>query len=94
MGDDQPDSAEDRDWHEYQQNEIDEAYDDINDRLNHLSGRVQDGMLDGELLNEHQNKRLQAYMEGYADALQYAQRRVERIENLAQYAQEDTPSDD
>jgi len=81
------------DWIEYQDTEIDEAQEEIENRLRHINGRVQDGMLDGEMLNEHQNKRLQAYMEGYADALQYAKRRVERIDNLVKYAKSMAESD-
>jgi len=87
MSDTSTDDSEqdEKDWQEYQQNEIDGAKEDIEDRLEHISGRVQDGVLDGEMLNERQNKRLQAYLEGYADALQYSKRRVERIDNLVRY---------
>jgi len=75
------------DWIEYQDNEIAEAQEDIEDRLQHLTGRVRDGMLGGECLQEHENSRLEAYLQGYADALQYASGRVERIDNLVKYAE-------
>ena len=80
------DNNNEKDWVQYQQTEIDEATEEIEDRLRHISGRVQDGILDGDMVNEHQNKRLKAYLEGYADALQYSKRRVERIDNLVEYA--------
>jgi len=83
-----------KDWVEYQQTEIDEAKEEIGTRLEHIASTVADGLLDGEEIQEHQNSRIEAYLEGYADALEYAAGRVERINNLAKYAWEaETPSD-
>jgi len=88
------DEHDDKDWEQYQQNEIDGAAEDIETRLNHISGRVQDGIIDGELLNEHHNQQLKAYIEGYADALDYAHGRVERIDNLMRYATDGDDAED
>ena len=84
---------DDQDWYQYQQNEIDGAKENIEDRLEHVAGRVYDGLLDGEKLNEHQNSRLEAYLEGYADGLDYAHDQVERIDNLVKYVDQDGEGD-
>lgn len=76
------------DWFEYQQNEIDEAKEDIEDRRDHLTDYRGDGLLDGEFANERDNKQIKKYLEGYADALDYAAERVEYIDNLVRYVEE------
>lgn len=83
---DRPDPSDPESWVEYQQNEIDGALDNIDDRLDHVTGDVGKGLLDGVKLRERQNDRLQAYLEGYADALNYSGRQVETIKNLADHA--------
>lgn len=77
-------------WIEYQQNEIDGAKEEISDRMEHLTGRVSHGILEGEFIQENQNERAEAYLEGYGDALEYAVTRVEKIDNLVKYAESAT----
>lgn len=74
---------------EYQENEIDTALSNVNDRMEHLSGRVSRGILNGELIQEHQNRRLEAYLEGYADALEFAAHEIDSIQNMAKYLPDD-----
>lgn len=81
-------------WIEYQQNEIDGAKDDIGDRIQHIASRAGHGILEGEFIQEHQNDRAEAYLEGYADALEYAATRVEKIDNLVKYAESAATEDD
>ena len=73
------------DWIEYQQNEIDKAQSDIEDRRNHLGDYRQDGLLDGDFANHRDNEHLKHYLQGYADALDFAAERVEYIDNLVKY---------
>lgn len=80
----QPDEVE-----EYQQTEIDEAKDAVTERLQHVTGPWGHGLLDGERLNEHQNDRAEAYLEGYADALDFAEHRIDAIDNLVRYVDAD-----
>jgi len=75
------------DWIEYQQNEIDKAKDDIEDRRDHLGDYRQDGLLDGQFVNSTGNQELKMYLEGYADALDFAAERVEYIDNLVKYVE-------
>ena len=75
------------DWVEYQQNEIDKAKDDIEQRRKHLGNYRQDGLLDGDFVNTHDNKLIKHYLQGYADALEYAAERVEYIDNLVKYVE-------
>lgn len=74
---------------EYQENEIELAHSHVNDRMEHLAGRVSDGILNGEMMNEHHNRRTKAYLEGYADALKYAAREIDSIQNMTEYLPED-----
>lgn len=76
------------DWIGYQDNEIDGAKDAIGERIKHLAGTVDNGILQGTLIDERQNTRLKAYLEGYTDALEYAASEVDHIDNLAKYAYE------
>ena len=75
------------DWIEYQQNEIDKAKSDIEDRRDHLGDYRQDGLLDGEFVNYRDNEHLKHYLQGYADALDFAAERVEYIDNLVKYVE-------
>jgi len=86
--------TEEQDWVKYQQTEIDGTTEEIGTRLEHIASTVHDGLLEGKKLQEHQNSRTEAYLEGYADALEYAAGRVERIDNLAKYAREAEPPSD
>lgn len=70
---------------EYQQNEIDGALDAIQGRLDHISTQRGPGLLNGVKLREHQNDRLEAFLEGYCDALNFAASEVENISNLVKY---------
>lgn len=79
---------EEMDWEQYQQNEIDGAKADIEGRRDHLGDYRQNGLLDGEFVNQHDNSQFKAYLQGYADALDFAAERVDRIDNLAEYALE------
>jgi hypothetical protein len=88
------DIEQEQDWVKYQQSEIDETKEEIGTRLEHIASTYHDGLLEGEKLQEHQNSRIEAYVEGYADALEYAAGRVERIDNLAKYAQKAEPPSD
>lgn len=72
---------------EFQQNEIDSAEEAIGERIKHVAGTVDHGLLEGSLLQEHQNDRAEAYLEGYADALEFAAREVECIQNLVGHVQ-------
>lgn len=76
------------DWIEYQDNEIQGAKENLQDRLNHIqSDAVVSGVLDGENIQGHGNERLEAYLEGYVDALGYSVECVERIDNLVKYVE-------
>jgi hypothetical protein len=86
--------SEKKTWQEYQQTEIDEAKEEIEDRIEHIGGRVQQGILDGVMLDQPHNDRFQAYLEGYIDALRYSKSRVERIRNLVKYAESAADADD
>lgn len=71
---------------EYQQNALDEAAEAIGERRRHLDGTFgPQGVLDGEKIREHQNDRAEAYLEGYVDALQFAGRQVDGIQNVVKY---------
>ena len=94
MTDDQSTDDIGQDWVKYQQTEIDGRKEEIGTRLEHIASTVHGGLLEGEKLQEHQNSRIEAYLEGYADALEYAAGRVERIDNLAKYAWEAEPPSD
>lgn len=83
---DRGDPSDPEAWVDYQQTEIEGALDAIDGRLEHVTGDIGKGLLDGVKLREHQNDRLQAYLEGYADALNYAGGQVEDVSNLAEYA--------
>lgn len=72
------------DWVEFQQNQIDEAAEEIDERRQHIGEKFSDGILNGGHLNSGRSD-LQAYLEGYADGLGYAQNRVTSIDNLAKY---------
>lgn len=74
---------------DYQQTEIDTAKANIEDRLEHISGRVRFGILQADKLQEHQNQRVEAYLEGYADALAYAAREVDQIQNIVEHLPQD-----
>jgi len=76
----------------HQQTEIEECKDRLRDRLDHVASGVYGGLLEGEKLQEHQNSRLEAYLEGYADALAWAGDHVDRIDNIAIYV--DSGSED
>jgi hypothetical protein len=94
MTDDQSTDDIRQDWVKYQQTEIDEAKDEIGTRLEHIAATYHDGLLEGEKFQGLQNSRIEAYLKGYADALEYAAGRVERIDNLAKYALEAEPPTD
>lgn len=81
-------------WIEYQQNEIDGAHERIKDRMAHVSGAVENGILTATHVQEHQNDRLEAYLQGYSDALEFAASEVSRIENLVKYAESATQDGD
>ena len=87
--------GDEMDYEQHQQNEIDGAKADIEDRRDHLGDYRQNGLLDGDFVNDRENERLKAYLQGYADALDFAAERVGRIDNLARYAMEaEPPTDD
>jgi len=88
------DIEKEQNWVKYQQTEIDETKEELETRLEHIASTVHDGLLNGEKVHEHQNSRIEAYLEGYADATKYACGRVERIDNLAKYALEAEPPTD
>jgi len=81
-------------WIEYQQNEIDGAKNNIQQRQRHVSGEVGYGILSSSIVNDHQHSQTKAYLEGYADALEFALNEVERIDNLAKYALEAEPPEE
>lgn len=83
----EPDDDEEMDWVQYQQNEIDGAHDQIKDRMAHVAGTVDNGILTSTHVQEHQNDRLEAYLEGYSDALEFAAKEVGQIDNLVKYAE-------
>lgn len=85
--------ADEMDWVQYQQNEIDNALDSIRTRFDHVASGVHRGILEGTRIQEHQNSRLEAYLEGYTDALEWAGEEVKQIDNLAGYALEREPPD-
>jgi len=93
MPDDGPEMDSPEYWIQSQQTEIDSALEDIGDRRTQLTGRLQDGILDGDALQNHGNERLEAYLQGYADALGFAAGRVESIDNVVKYAVEHINSD-
>jgi len=78
--------AEPMDWIEYQQNEIDTAAEAVGDRLEAVASDYNHGLLSGAYIQERQNERLEAYLEGYTDALEYASQEIDGIDNLVQYA--------
>jgi hypothetical protein len=80
------DDLDAEEWIDIQQKEIDNAAEDLSDRRGHITGRVRDGLLDGDGVKHHENKRIEAYLQGYADALEFASRRVGRIDNRVKYA--------
>lgn len=69
----------------YQRNEIEKAKEQIGQRQIHISSAT-NGILLGDELSNHENQRLQAYLQGYADALEFASAQVDSINNLAKYA--------
>ena len=74
------------DWVEYQQTEIDEAAEAIGTRAAAVASDYSHGLLSGEFLADRENARLEAYLQGYADALEYASTEINDIDNLVQYA--------
>ena len=75
------------DWIEYQQNEIDGAKEDIENRREHIGNYRQNGLLDGDFVNHRDNEEMKYYLQGYADALEFASERITRIDNLVKYAE-------
>lgn len=82
------------DWIEYQQTEIDEAADAIDARHEAVASDYNRGLLTGGHITDHENKRFKAYLQGYADALEFAAAEVDGIENLTKYALETDATDD
>ena len=82
---------ENKDWVEYQQTEIDEAIAEIKERRAAVSDTVGHGLLEGSFIQERENQQMQSYLQGYSDALEFATRATNRIDNLAKYALEVDP---
>ena len=90
-------SADERDpaeWIDYQQTEIDDAAAAIDARHEAVASDYNRGLLTGGHITDHENKRFKAYLQGYADALEFAAAEVDGIENLVKYAVEVEPDAD
>ena len=76
------------DWVDYQQTEIDKAIEKLEERHQHITSEIPGGLLYGEYMQERQHNQFRAYLQGYADGLQFAIDTADGIDNLVQYAVE------